>query len=853
MCLKTRRKSWHFRIAGVTGLSNSRVITRPEGANHLIGPCCRIRGKNAIPAVLLLCPETKNKGVSMSIRNRLFTSSAVLALVLSASAHAQELVQNQPAGNLETVVVTGTQFNPDVAPAKSSLETTQPQTIINQSYIQDSTAETADYTTILGIAPSMTGMSLNGPGLSDGNVKNTLRGLSDGNFVMQYDGVPFGDTNGPSHHSESYFPGATIGSIVVDRGPGNAGNMGAATYGGTVKMFSETVMPDAAGKVTLTGGSWGTGQVNLNYQTGDYDLAGTKTRALVNILSVSSDGYLTFQNTSRQNLLVKIQSDLGNGWTLTLFGNYNGLFQHVNDKNGATPAQIVAYGEQFALQTTNPALGTYQAYNGVHKKTDLDYLRLEGDIGSLHVDNQFYSYAYVNKTFSATNIQQTAADIAAGKTEGLGTVVGGVAFKSDVPGYTKKNAYRVWGDMFRVSQDYDFGWLTGQVRAGIWWETQATQRGRWDYDMTKCFADPNGVCNPWRTSGAQYADSTLVAKTKAKGFTDAVGTTGFAEYVEHSNWNQYEPFIEVDIKPLEDLTITPGFKYVSWDRSVNAPLEQKTVPVVPVSASFTTTRALPFLTANYKIEPSWSVYAQYAQGIYVPDISSFEQAVPTTTFPKAQTTANYQVGSVFYADNFSIDADVYYIAVNNNIVFQACNLPPFNGSASETCALNTGRATYQGVEGQGTYAFDGWLSGLSGFASGSYNSARTGHLMLSQAPLWTIADGLVYKTGIWKISLIDKVVGPQYSDNANTPFYKIHTYNNTDLKVGMVFGDFELGVGIYNLFNERNLLAVGINDKKTTDGGIASSVYDITHRGASLDQYYYAPPTNFQVTLKASF
>ena len=150
-------------------------------------------------------------------------------------------------------------------------------------------------------------------------------------------------------------------------------------------------------------------------------------------------------------------------------------------------------------------------------------------------------------------------------------------------------------------------------------------------------------------------------------------------------------------------------------RSVAAPLEQKTVPVVPVFAHYTTYRDLPFVMVNYKIEPSWSVYAQYAEGIYVPDISSFEQAKPTTTYPKAQTTTNYQVGTVFYADQFTFDADLYYIGIANNITYQACNIAPFTGSASETCALNTGIATYRGMEGEGTYAFDGDLEGLSVF------------------------------------------------------------------------------------------------------------------------------------------
>ena len=80
------------------------------------------------------------------------------------------------------------------------------------------------------------------------------------------------------------------------------------------------------------------------------------------------------------------------------------------------------------------------------------------------------------------------------------------------------------------------------------------------------------------------------------------------------------------------------------DHYVRAPLEQKAVPVRPVNAQFTTTRDLPFVMANYKIQPSWSVYAQYAQGIYVPDISAFEQKTPATTLPKGADHHQLPVG-----------------------------------------------------------------------------------------------------------------------------------------------------------------------------------------------------------------
>ena len=792
----------------------------------------------------------------LSVRSsQLRRSTAVFALLvgvgLAGSAQAQQKVAaNSPltttaesAGEVETVVVTGTAFDPETAPAKASLDTMEPQTIINKSYIEDSVAETGTYTSILAIAPSMTGTDLNGPGLSDGGVKNTLRGIPDGMFGINYDGIPFGDTNGPSHHSESYFPASIIGSIAVDRGPGNAGNMGPSTYGGTVSIFSEALTSNSSARVQASAGSWGTTMGNLNYQTGDFEFGGVTNRLLLDYQDTNTSGYLTHQSSAAQNYTVKFQTEFAPGWTATLFGSWNGLFQQLEDNAGATAAQITTFGKDYALQTTNPAAGTYAAYNHVHKKTDMDYLRLQGDIGGgIKIDNTFYTYAYVNKTLSTLDVFQTAADIAKGITETNGTIVGGVKFPNDIPGYTKQNAYRNWGDIFRASKDFDFGWLTGQVRAGVWWETSVSQRARSDFDVTQCFSAAF-ACQPFKASLFPDASNVAAAKSAPLG-------GGFYEYQEHSGWNQYQPFVELELRPTEDLTITPGFKYVWWNHYVAAPLEQKRVPVGPANAQFTTTRDLPFLMVNYKLEPSWSVYAQYAQGIYVPDISSFEQKTPATSFPKAQTSTNYQAGTVYYADQFTFDADVYYIGVNNNIVFQACNLPPNNGSSSETCGVNTGVATYKGIEGQGTYAFDGELEGLSVFLNGSLNDSKTGGFWVKQAPMWTSAQGIFYKMGIWKFSLIDKVIGQQYSDSTNTTFYKLGAFSNMDAKASVTFENLEFGLGIFNLLNSRSLAAVGIQDKAPIGG---SSVNDIANRGSSLDQYYYQPSRSFQFTLKARF
>ncbi len=796
----------------------------------------------------------------MSIRNsnKLHCGAASLAILasclLAAPGLAQQIAANgigASAGEVETVVVTGTAFNPDTAPAKSTLETTEPQTIISKSYIQDSVAETGTYTTILAIAPSMTGTDLNGPGLSDGGVKNTLRGLPDGMFGINFDGIPFGDTNGPTHHSESYFPASVIGSIDVDRGPGNAGNMGPSTYGGSVNLFSEALTPDRHLRLVGTGGTWNTSEANLNLQSGDFNVLGFNNRAMVNFQDTNTGGYLTLNSSAAQNYLVKTQTDIAPGWTVTAFADFNGLFQQLEDNEPATPAQIAAYGKNFSLQNTNPNAGTYAPYNHVHKKTDMDYVRLQGDLGNgIKIDNTAYTYAYVNKTLSTTSVMQTATDIAAGITEGNGTIVNGIKFPNDVPGYTKQNAYRNWGDIFRASDDFDLGWITGQVRAGVWWEHSSSQRARSDYDATQCEASSAG-CDPWHTQ--TWADSRLLS---GKGSAQIAGNTNFYEYYEHSGWDEYQPFVELELHPFTpDLTITPGFKYVWWNHYVNAPLEQKTKPVVAVNQQFNTTQDLPFLTINYKLQPSWSVYFQYANGIYIPDISAFEQKVPTDIFPKAETTTNYQFGTVYYADNWTFDGDVYYIGVNNNFVSGPCTLTgTFAGTPGETCFVNTGSATYKGIEGEGTYAFDGMLQGLAVFLNGSLNSSKSQGLWIKQAPMWTSASGILYKVDEWKLSLIDKLVGQQYSDSTNTNFYKLGAYNDMDFKGSYSFENYEFSLGIFNVLNSRSLAAVTINDANTTVGGAAAtSVQQYALRTNSLDQYSYQPSRSVQFTLKAQF
>jgi iron complex outermembrane receptor protein len=125
------------------------------------------------------------------------------------------------------------------APLTASLTTTQPQAAISREFIDNANAA-SDFNELIALTPgvSITGTG-NGQGFSE--TKAVIRGFQDGEYNVTYDSIPFADTNNPTHHSTAFFPSTTIETVVVDRGPGNASQLGQATYGGNINMYSRAV------------------------------------------------------------------------------------------------------------------------------------------------------------------------------------------------------------------------------------------------------------------------------------------------------------------------------------------------------------------------------------------------------------------------------------------------------------------------------------------------------------------------------------------------------------------------------------------------------------------------------------
>ncbi len=127
----------------------------------------------------------------------------------------------------------------EMAPMQSTLEARSARSEISPEYIQNYASPIADFSELLNNAPGTFSVNPNGVGLGDS--KTYFRGFKDGQYTMQADGIPFNDTNDPTHHSWAFFPSQFIAGVDFDRSPGSAASVGPTNYGGTVNLLSRSV------------------------------------------------------------------------------------------------------------------------------------------------------------------------------------------------------------------------------------------------------------------------------------------------------------------------------------------------------------------------------------------------------------------------------------------------------------------------------------------------------------------------------------------------------------------------------------------------------------------------------------
>lgn len=697
--------------------------------------------------------HTYQTSSASSLRLRLLIASLVIAgpLLRAQSAPSQPPASTEEKiSRLAEVEVNATRASAlTQAVTDTPLEATQPQSSISLAYISNTVAPTSDFATIANIAPSVSNVETNGPGLSESK-HLTLRGFDDAQYNVTYDGIPFGDINDFSHHTTSYFPAKLIGRMVVDRGPGNASTIGEATFGGTVAMFSKDPRVDQAFIPTLSYGSWNTQLEHLEYNTGLLGGMGGAS-AIGSYQHMSTDGYRTNADMQRDTYYLKYLQPVGHETVVTFLSTYNDI--HFSNPGTVSQSQIDTLGRNYGLGS-DPTRTDFNGYNYQDKQADFEILGVESRLGDWSVSNKFYTYYYNNESHEKAKSKAVA---------GVNNLIGAY----------KVNRYRTWGDTLQVSRADQYG----TFNAGLWFDYSRNPRFLYGLNYTTTGAD-----------AIDLSSATVQFKPVAANPVTAVGAAGYNySYLMTDFLRTYQPFAEYVWSATDGLTITPGVKYVDFTRNIQADINQ-TKGRLPLHYTKTDTKTLPYLTANYRVDADWSVYAQFAKGFLAPNLNQFYVDTPTNNDVKPAETINYQLGTVYRHEDLNLSADVYAIDFNHYAYKGPTNAagdPLYYGLAKG--------ARYSGVELEGTYFLG---QGLSAYANGSINRAvfKGSRLDVPTVPRTTAALGLVYDhngffgtftekyVGSWKV--YDNLTNPDVAGGGSARVANSTSYWIGDISVG---------------------------------------------------------------------
>lgn len=677
----------------------------------------------------------------MSDTHRSLLRFALLSASMLAAAAAHAAPDENSAGDRDIVVNGRRVVAAEHAPARGSLDATQPQSLVSQQFVEDLVPPAGDYAQTIKFTPSFSFSAPNGPGGAESK-SQVLRGFVDGQYNVTIDGIPFGDANDFTHHTTSFFPSAVLGQIEVDRGPGDASTIGYATFGGTVGLNSRALSATAGGLVRGGYGSFNDRLGVIEVQSGAIASTGG-TRVLADYMDHQTDGALDLAGLKTQQGVVKLSQPLGRDWTLTVFGSVNHTrYAHWSQ---ITPNQLAAYGKSFGALNNDPNTALYYKNTYNTKITDFEYARLSGSLFGFAIDDKVYTFYYRNREYDAPNptdlgLPPTAANANYGS-------LGGGTGNRDILSNSLGNAYRSFGNTLNLSHPVDAGVLSGTIRTGLWWEHQAQDRDSYIVDVTRGFV-------PDATPGVD--PHTFRGK-------NALGQTGTGAYLlrVHATIDTLQPFVAYVWTPAPGVTITPGVKYIDFRRTYVAPVNAGSLLPLDTRSNYSST--LLSVSGNWQVSPGNALYAQVAQGFLAPSVAAYNTASVSRNDFKPQQTINYQLGYVHAGRTLNVDVAAYYIDFDNYIT----TATDFTVTPNQPYSINGGGVIYKGVEAQASLALG---RSFSLFAAGSLNSAKTkgtdklagGNLWVASAPDHTASGGVLYDDGGLYGALLGKRVGPRY-------------------------------------------------------------------------------------------
>ena len=711
-----------------------------------------------------------------------------------------------------------------LAPMDASLEAISARTYISPAFIQNFTSPVADYGEAVAMAPGT--FTLNGNGVGLGQSSTYFRGFPDGNYDIDFDGIPFYDTNTPTHHSWAFFPAQFLGAIDFDRSPGTAATIGPTPFGGTIHLLSKELSP-----IQNVRGQFAYGSFNTYLYDGQYDsgnlLSGHKLNFQLDVHHMQSDGYQTFNHQTRNAGDIKVQYKLTDKTVLTGFSGV--IWLDANTPNftatrcqmyGAASgytctgplAPFAGSGLNFLLtDNSDPVNYLDNQYNYYHVPTDFEYVGVHSELGkNFTLDVKPYTYNYDNgeKYSNATPITEQTTINGSKTYNGLTIAPCNVQVVkkgvSALPcGVDKYNSYRKYGETSELSQASRFGIF----RAGLWYEWAATNRHQF----------PSDPLNNW-------ADQAL------SNFNESYWT------------NSYQPYAEYQFRVTQSLNITAGTKFAYYNIATKQYADNgKTIgglgtnnPATFITNGGSYSAWLPSLNANYRLKSSWSVYGQVATGSVVPPSKVFDYAqgpngTPVKTLPKQQRNTTYQAGTVLKLKRVTFDADFYHIRFQNSY---SSTLDPtgepvyflqpssitkgFEGESN--IYVGHGLSAYLNASvGRATYTGNMNVSCSGGAPACTYSTPQISvvapaGLWVANTPTDTETEGVTYQRKGWDLGMFNKRVGTLYQDNGAyhnqatiNPFSVTNAFLNYTLRTGGHFDQTKFRLSFNNLFDQHSI------------------------------------------------
>jgi iron complex outermembrane recepter protein len=700
--------------------------------------------------------------------------------------------------SLSVVVEASSTLAVDLAPQGNTLDATSARTEISNTVISNFMAPVADFAEVIQQAPNAFSLNPNGIGLGQGS--SYFRGFPDGSYTMTFDGIPFEDTNTPTHHSWASFPRQWISSTDFDRSPGQASDFGPTNFGGSINLKSPELKADPDIRGSITYGSWDTRLLSLDVDTGLLGAA-KKDALLFNVDGMNSNGYQTYNYQQRDAGFGKYQHRFNETSSLSLYGGVVDIWNNTPKTNNPTSAQVAQFGDNYLLDNTRLLPnGTpdpyYYGYDTYHVQTDFEYAAYTAETADgWKLDTKAYTTRYWNKQFYQNG--------------------GTVNLSSSKPsGVDKLNGYRHAGDTLVVSKESKWG----TFRTGLWYD--------WAY-----------------TDRYQVPSNILTGQD-----------TPLPNFHEHFITQSFQPFAEYEWRPARKLVVTAGIKAADYKMSLNQYQDNgKTVGCLGgvagtypstagvfagaplciggaafVSHSINYNSWLPTLTANYRIRSAWSAYAQFAEGSIIPPSGVFDVAGGNVLSPPKPTVAKtYQAGSVLKLNRWTLDVDAYYVHFQNGYDSYT------DVDSGEAVFVATGPANTKGIEAEGNVALG---YGFSLYLNASLGSAKyqtgpnfpNGGEWVQDTPSNIEGVNILWQRHNWDVGVVYKRVGQYYNDNATLnylingvkipypvdnaitiqPWYLVNTFVNYTIKNSSRLRGTKIQFAVNNLANSHNIVGI---------------------------------------------